>query len=161
MTTRSQGFTGWHMLAMTSAFFAVIIAVNVTMAWYASSSWSGLVADDTYVASQQFNSKAAAMRALAASGIAGHLTLRGDGIYYEIHNRDGSPAVVDSVTASFRRPVGDREDFQVTLNKLSEGRFEAAHKVKTGDWIVELISRRGDKLVMHEAERIDTAEFRE
>ncbi|MBW9052539.1 FixH family protein [Rhizobium mesosinicum] len=159
MSTRIQGFTGRHMLLTTCAFFGVIIAVNFTMAWYASSSWSGLVVENTYVASQQFNEKAAAMKAMAASGIAGELSLKRDEIHYDIRNRDGSPADVDDVVANFKRPVGDHEDFHVVLTKLSEGRFEANHAVATGDWIVEVTSRRGGEIVMHEAVRIDTAGF--
>jgi nitrogen fixation protein FixH len=159
MSTRTQGFTGRHMLLTTCAFFGVIIAVNFTMAWYASSSWSGLVVENTYVASQEFNEKAAAMKAMAASGIAGRLSLKSGEIHYDISNRDGSPAVVDDVVANFKRPVGDHEDFHVALTELSQGRFEADHAVATGDWIVEVTSRRGGEIVMHEAVRIDTAEF--
>ena len=159
MSTRTQGFTGMHMLLITCAFFGVIIAVNFTMAWYASSSWSGLVVKNTYVASQEFNGRAAAMKAMAASGIAGKLSLTSDEIHYDIRNKDGSPAVVDDVVANFKRPVGDHEDFHVGLTKLSEGRFKADRAVATGDWIVEVTSRRGGEIIMHEAVRIDTAEF--
>ncbi len=157
MTTRVHGFTGRHMLLTTCAFFGVIITVNFTMAYLASSSWSGLVVENTYVASQQFNSKAEAMKAMAASGIVGSLSFKDDAIHYDIRNRDGSPADVDEVTANFKRPVGDHEDFQVTLARTSAGRFQAVHPVAAGDWIVEILSRRNGVLVMHEAARIDTA----
>ncbi|MBB4276562.1 FixH family protein [Rhizobium mongolense] len=152
-------FTGHHMLNVMAAFFAVVIGVNVMMATFASRSWSGLVVKDTYVASQEFNSKAAAMRAMAASGISGNLSLSHDVIHYDIHNRDGSPATVQDVTVRFRRPVGDREDFQLVLTRKSEGRFEVEHHVRSGDWIVEIISRKKDVTVMQEAVRIDIAEF--
>jgi nitrogen fixation protein FixH len=45
------------------------------------------------------------------------------------------------------------------MTKLSEGRFEADHAIAAGDWIVEVTSRRSGEIVMHEAVRIDTAEF--
>ncbi|ULJ74373.1 FixH family protein [Rhizobium gallicum] len=161
---RSQGavhrtFTGHHMLIAMASFFAVVIGVNAVMATFASRRWSGLVVEDTYVASQEFNRKAAAMRAMAASGISGNLSLSHDVIHYDIKNRDGSPATVQDVTLTFRRPVGDREDFQLVLTKKSEGRFEVEHHVRSGDWIVEIISRKKDVTVMHEAVRIDMAEF--
>lgn len=69
----------------------MVIAVNVTMAFYASSSWSGLVVENTYVASQEFNGKAAAMKAMAASGVAGALTIKGREIRYEIHDKGARP----------------------------------------------------------------------
>ncbi|MBB5576555.1 MULTISPECIES: FixH family protein [Rhizobium] len=158
MSIRAQGFTGRHMLLTTVAFFGVIITVNVTMAWLASSTWSGLVVNDTYLASQEFNKNAAAMKAMTASGIAGSLSIKGREIHYDIRNNNGSPAAVDDVTANFKRPVGDHEDFAVALKKLSEGHFLADHDVATGDWIVEIVAKRGETLVMHQAVRIDTAE---
>ena len=111
----------------------VVIAVNFTMAWYASSSWSGLVAQDTYVASQQFNTRAAAMRAMAATGIHGAVTLTPQTIAYSLKQRDGTPAIADTVTAHFKRPVGDHEDFQVELVKAGEGNFTLAHAVPAGN----------------------------
>ncbi|TBG50852.1 cation transporter (plasmid) [Rhizobium leguminosarum] len=157
MKASAQGFTGLHMLLATSAFFGVVIAVNVTMAFYASSSWSGLVVKNTYVASQEFNRKAAAMKAMA--GIEGNLSIKGHEIRYDIHDKSGSPAIVDDVVLNFKRPVGDHEDFHLTLRKTAAGRFEAEHDLAEGDWIVEAISRNGGVVVMHEAKRIDTAEL--
>ncbi|WP_434715233.1 FixH family protein (plasmid) [Rhizobium sp. YTUHZ045] len=159
MKASTRGFTGLHMLLATSAFFAVVIAVNVTMAVYASSSWSGLVVENTYVASQEFNGKAAAMKAMAASGVEGALSIKGLEIRYDIHDGNGAPAIIDDVTLNFKRPVGDHEDFHLMLRKTGEGRFEADHEVAGGDWIVEAISKRNGVVVMHEAKRIDTAEF--
>ncbi len=62
-------FTGWHMVAVMALFFGTIISINFVMAWSASRSWSGLVVENAYVASQQFNGKLAETRAFAASGI--------------------------------------------------------------------------------------------
>ncbi|RWX80770.1 cation transporter [Neorhizobium lilium] len=157
MITRTPEFTGRHMLITTVTFFGVVITVNVTMAYLASSSWSGLVVENTYVASQEFNGKAAAMKAMAASGIVGSLSLKDNAIHYDLRNRDGTPADVDEVVANFKRPVGDHEDFKLALRQTAKGRFEAVHPVSAGDWIVEVTSRREGALVMHEATRIDTA----
>jgi nitrogen fixation protein FixH len=157
MIPRTPEFTGRHMLLTTVAFFGVVISVNVTMAYLASSSWSGLVVENTYVASQEFNGKAAAMKAMAASGIVGTLSLKDNAIHYNIATRDGAPADVDAVTATFKRPVGDHEDFQVALGQVSAGRFQTVHRVAAGEWIVEVLSHRQGKLVMHEATRIATA----
>ncbi|MBY3380939.1 MULTISPECIES: FixH family protein [Rhizobium] len=159
MSRTDKGFTGRHMLLTTCAFFAVVISVNVTMAWFASASWSGLVVENTYVASQQFNQKASAIKAMAATGVSGDISLRGNVFTYNLHNRDGSPAPAEEVTAAFRRPVGDHEDFTAALKKVAVGRFEVDHHVPSGDWIVELISKRDGMTILHEALRFDTAEF--
>jgi nitrogen fixation protein FixH len=43
------------MAAIMVAFFAVVIAVNVYMARLASSTFTGVVVENSYVASQHFN----------------------------------------------------------------------------------------------------------
>ncbi len=159
MSWVSKGFTGRHMLLTTCGFFAVIISVNVTMAWFASSSWSGLVVENTYVASQQFNQKASAIKAMVATGVTGAIALHGDKFTYKLHNRDGSPAQADEVEAHFRRPVGDHEDFVESLKLVVAGQFEADRHVPKGDWIVEIITKHNGVVVMHEAQRFDTAGF--
>lgn len=159
MKASTKGFTGRHMLLTTCAFFGVVISVNVTMAWFASSSWSGLVVENTYVASQQFNEKVAAIKAMNATGVSGSISVHAGVFTYRLHNRDGTPVTADAVIANFKRPVGDHEDFSETLKKVGEGLFEADRHIPSGDWIVELISRRGGTLVMHEALRFDTAGF--
>ena len=55
-------FTGWHMVVALGLFFGTIITVNLAMAYYANSTWSGLVVKNTYVASQEFNGKVADVR---------------------------------------------------------------------------------------------------
>ena len=47
--------TGKHVAMIFCGFFGIIIAVNVSMAMLASSSWTGLVVSNSYVASQKFN----------------------------------------------------------------------------------------------------------
>jgi len=48
-------FTGRHMTIIMVAFFGVVIAVNFYMASLASSSFTGIVVENSYVASQHFN----------------------------------------------------------------------------------------------------------
>ena len=50
-----RGFTGWHAFAMLFAFFGVVVAVNLFMARDALSTFGGLVVENSYVASQDFN----------------------------------------------------------------------------------------------------------
>jgi len=64
----SRPFTGWHMTAVITGFFGVVIAVNILMATLASTTFGGTVVDNSYVASQNFNRWIAAGRAQAALG---------------------------------------------------------------------------------------------
>lgn len=49
-------FTGKHITVILVAFFAVVITVNLVMARYATSTFGGVVVDNSYVAGQKFNS---------------------------------------------------------------------------------------------------------
>jgi nitrogen fixation protein FixH len=150
---REPRFTGWHMLAIMLSFFGVIFAVNFTMAYFASSSWSGLVDKDTYVASQKFNERAAAMRAIAETGVKGVLTVNSPNVHYALAIPGEGPVVADDVTANFRRPVGEHQDFSMALTPIGPGEFTATHDIPAGQWIVEIIAKRGEDVVMHEARR--------
>jgi nitrogen fixation protein FixH len=52
---RIRTFTGWHMALILIGFFAVVVGVNLLMARFASSTFGGVVVENSYVASQQFN----------------------------------------------------------------------------------------------------------
>ncbi|MDI7863551.1 FixH family protein [Rhizobiaceae bacterium n13] len=147
-------FTGWHMLGVMMLFFGTIISVNLVMAWYATHSWSGLVVQNTYVVSQQFNAKAAAAKAMAATGITGKLDLDGRSIRYVLTHPETGPVAADEVAIRFRRPVGEHQDFTLTMNREGQGVFTAEHQILAGQWIVETTSRRDGEIIMHEAVRI-------
>jgi nitrogen fixation protein FixH len=157
MTTTSQKsfvFTGWHMAGVVGLFFGTIISVNFYMAYQAITSWSGLVVENTYVASQQFNGKVAQAKALAASGIHGSFAVSADTIRYQLLGPDGQPVAADRLTVNFKRPVGEHQDFSVELSPQGEGVFVASHQVLPGHWIVEAIAERGGARILHHAERI-------
>ncbi|NTJ42498.1 cation transporter [Agrobacterium larrymoorei] len=150
-------FTGWHMLAIMLLFFGTVITVNITMAWNAVTSWSGLVVKNTYVASQQFNGKAEAAKARAASGIVGTLLIDGDSIRYDVTHAEKGVVDTDMVTLNFRRPVGESQDFSLAMDKLSANSFAARHELPPGDWIVEAVAVKDGKVIVHEGTRIDIA----
>ena len=69
-------FTGKHMLFTMVAFFGVIVTVNLIMARFAVTTWSGLVGAQHlwWPARQPFNGKAAESRAIDALGYQVKLT---------------------------------------------------------------------------------------
>ncbi len=147
-------FTGWHMLGVICLFFGTIISVNFFMAYQAIHSWSGIVVENTYVASQQFNTKVAEAKKLDASGISGILTVKDGVVRYAITDAAGQPVVAEQVVASFRRPVGDHQDFELQLADLGHGIFEAGHTVMPGHWIVEVSALHDNQRILHHTQRI-------
>lgn len=130
-------FTGRHMLVIMLAFFGVVISVNVLMAVLARTSWTGTVVENTYVASQEFNAKAAAGRAQAALGWTGTLAIADGTIAYRLVDRSGRPVPLAAVTVLFRHPAYDTRDFAVSLAPHGDG-FSRAEAVPDGVWIAEV-----------------------
>ena len=153
-TRKAFTFTGWHMLAIMLAFFGTIITVNFTMAYFATSTWSGLVVKNTYVASQEFNGKTAAIKEMLATGIAGDLSVDTKGMRYRLTLPNNVPVVADSVLAHFKRPVGEHQDFELVLTPAGDGLSLAETAVLPGSWIVEIKATKGGKMIMHEAKRV-------
>ncbi|MCA1408244.1 FixH family protein [Ensifer sp. IC3342] len=145
-------FTGWHMVAVMALFFGTIISVNCVMAWNASRSWSGLVVENAYVASQQFNGKLAETRALAARGIKGELTAE-NGLRYVLTRKGEPERAVDRVVAVLKRPVEAHEDVRVELVRDGEGVFVSTQALKPGQWIADVTSKAGGALVYRQAIR--------
>lgn len=148
-------FTGYHMVGVMVAFFGTIISVNLLMAYYATSTWSGLVVPNSYVASQEFNGKVAALQKMMATGIRGELSIVNGQIRYRLTWPEEKPVAADEVTAAFKRPVSEDQDFTVRLQPVGNGTYMLKQPVEPGHWIVELKASSGGQLIMHEAVRID------
>ena len=157
MTAKAQKpreFTGKHMLAVILAFFGVILAVNLTLATLANTSWTGLVVENTYVASQQFNKKAEEGRAQAALGWTGKLTIAWGEVRYSLTDAAGKPVALHGVKVLFRHPAYESEDKSVTLALATGQEFAAQHMPKDGVWIVEVDADAGLAEPYREVRRI-------
>lgn len=146
---KPREFTGRHMLIYILAFFAVVIGVNITMAMLARKSWTGLVVENTYVASQQFNEEARKGRAQAALGWTGKLTIASGEVRYGLVDSRGKPVPLHGVRMLFRHPAYEAEDEALTLAAASRDspgntqQFAARHTPKDGVWIVEIDASAG------------------
>lgn len=159
-TPNRREFTGRHMLIVTVGFFAVVIAVNVTMAMLARRSWTGLVVEDTYIASQRFNEEARKGRAQAALGWTGRLTIASGKVGYGLVDAQGKPVPLRGVKVLFRHPAYEAEDESVALAAATSGNtqeFVARHTPKDGVWIVEIDADAGLASPFRDVRRIMVA----
>jgi nitrogen fixation protein FixH len=131
---RTREFTGRHMLLITSAFFTVVIGVNVAMAVSASRTWTGLVVANSYVASQEFQVKSDAAHRQNAAGWTMDITYRDGRLIVQIA-ADGHELDLAEVEAFVRRPVGGNDDATVPLS-LGQGGYEGAIDLAPGVWDV-------------------------
>ena len=131
-------FTGRHMAALMVGFFAVVIAVNISMARLASGTFGGTVVDNSYVASQQFNGWLAAARAQARLGWATPVSLDA-----ARRVRLGVPGPGFAATGTARHPLGRAPDVPLSCRADGPGRLVATTPLPAGRWQVDIHVQRG------------------
>ena len=129
-----HAFTGRHMWLLVIGFFGVIIAVNVGMAIVASTSWTGLVVTNSYVASQEFEEKRLAHQAQRAAGWQAVFTYSPGLAKLVVSDGAGNPIDLGSVTLKVNRPVGGHDDQAVVFERARDGSYGASLRLAAGVW---------------------------
>lgn len=143
-------FTGWHMLAILGAFFGVVIAVNLVMARLATSTFSGEVVANSYVASQDFNHWLAEARAEAALGWRAEPVLADGKLDIALADASGRALTGAAVTAELRHPLGQSGDRVLRLNEVAPGHYVAP--LSAGRWQMRLTVLAGGHRWHHAAD---------
>ena len=138
----TREFTGRHMLAILCAFFGVTIAVNLTLAWFANSTWTGLVVANSYVASQRFNEGLEVARREQERGWRASFDLTAGSLAVRLTDKAGAPLPGLDVSVAFARPAHEGEDHTVALVSTGDGRYEAAAPLAPGLWTAEVVARQ-------------------
>ena len=139
-------FTGRHMLFITVGFFAVIVGVNLFMAYKAVGTFSGLEVKNGYIASQQFDTNRAAQLALGWNVIAG---LEGpEFLRLDFTDPDGKLIAAEdiaSIEATIGRPTERDEDQELVFERAAPGYFLAPiTPLNPGKWYVRLKANAAD-----------------
>lgn len=150
---RPREFTGRHMWAVMILFFGTIISVNLVLAYFANSSWSGLVVQNSYVASQHFDTETAAKRRQAALGWTVRTSYQ-DGVF-TVSLVDGmGRAIRDaSVEATIGHPASEREDRTIVLQADSGGTYAAPTELGAGLWEAAIVVTGTDEQLWEKAVR--------
>lgn len=149
-------FTGRHMWLVVIAFFGTIIAVNITMAVVASTSWTGLVVQNSYVASQEFEEKRLAHLAQLDAGWRSSLTYVGDVAVLSVTDGAGQPVELGEPVLQINRPVGGHDDQQVALSRQPDGTYAGPVTLGPGVWeaVVDVPSTALGPFEIHERFRV-------
>ena len=120
-------FTGRHAAAIIVAFFAVVVGVNFTMARLASSTFGGLVVENSYVASQDFNTWLAEAEKERALGWRAEFAREADGrLTMTLLDAQGRPLDGAQVTVDAVHPLGRAPDHVLAIEEAGPGRYVAA-----------------------------------
>lgn len=134
LRTPGKGFTGFHMWLVAGGFFGVIISVNIGMATLAMRSWTGLVVDNSYIASQEFEEKRLAHEAQQAAGWRATLSYLPGVARLVIVDGADVPVDLGDVSLLLNRPVGGHDDQTMTLERTAAGAYEATVALPHGVW---------------------------
>jgi nitrogen fixation protein FixH len=126
--------TGRQVLVFTVGAFGIIIAVNVVMAWKAISTFPGLEAQNTFVASQEFDTRRDAQAALGWTVAVGHERGR---VKLVITDAAGAPVQVASLNVLIGRPTSAQDDVRPDFTFVG-GLYEAEVPLEKGQWMVKL-----------------------
>ncbi len=103
----TRPLTGWHVFAMFVGAFAVIIGVNLTLAFQAVATFPGLVTKNSYIASQHFDTDRAAQDAL---GWDVQATVTDGLLRLTIADQSGTPVFPPQVSATLGRATHVADD---------------------------------------------------
>ncbi|MDE2446911.1 MAG: FixH family protein [Alphaproteobacteria bacterium] len=142
--TVAKPITGKHIAWMFIAFFGVIFAVNILMAVIAVKSWTGLVVENSYLASQQFNADVQALRKSEALGLSHVLHYANGKLLLTVTGANGQPLNTPAVKISIGRPVDNGEDQTLTATATADHAFIAETTLGSGVWTGELSAKMPD-----------------
>ncbi|WP_425099768.1 FixH family protein [Tropicibacter sp. S64] len=134
MATKDFKLTGWHVLGIFGGAFAVIIGVNIALAYNAVKTFPGLEVANSYVASQTFNDRKAAQVALGWDVKA---TLDGDRLLLSITDAAGRPVQAGKLEAKVGRPTNVSEDLDPEF-AFDGTQYVAYVDLRPGNWDVWL-----------------------
>jgi nitrogen fixation protein FixH len=136
----TKRFTGWHMTAILLGFFGVIVAVNFTMATLATRTFGGVVVENSYVASQEYNDWLKAAHAQAKLSWTAQAGL--DATRRVTVDVTATGAVVTGYAA---HPLGREADVPLKFTGVES--FRSERRLPAGRWTVHLLIRRGAEQV--------------
>jgi nitrogen fixation protein FixH len=140
MAANQALINGRHVTLMLVGFFGVIIAVNITMAHLARSSFGGTVVDNSYVASQTFNHWLAQARAQARLGWATPVML--DAHRHVVISVPGAGFAASAVA---QHPLGRADDVALAFVADGRGRLVSTTALPGGRWHLRLTIRNGEQ----------------
>lgn len=133
-------FTGKHAAAVFIGAFAVIIGVNLALAYSAVSTFPGLEVKNSYVASQEFDLRRDAQEALGWSVRA---DARDGQVILSITDTEGAPVEVAKLSAVLGRATHVKDDVEPDF-AFDGTAYVAPVDLGAGNWNIRMVARADD-----------------
>ncbi|WP_299355328.1 FixH family protein [uncultured Shimia sp.] len=127
-------FTGRHAAILFVSAFAVIITVNLVLAYSAVKTFPGLEVKNSYVASQEFDDRRAAQSELGWTVDARHA---GGLLVLSITDEQGRPVEVTSLEAILGRPTHIKDDSHPAF-QFDGTAYVAPVELSDGNWNIRM-----------------------
>ncbi|MBK0327499.1 FixH family protein [Rhodobacteraceae bacterium F11138] len=133
-------FTGRHAAILFVGAFAVIITVNLALAYNAVRTFPGVEVQNSYVASQEFNTRLAQQQALGWSVRA---DAQGGQVILSITDTDGAPVRVAELTATLGRATHVQDDIDPAF-VFDGAAYVAPVDLAPGNWNIRMVAKAAD-----------------
>lgn len=133
-------FTGRHMAATMIIGFGIVIAVNFTMAYHATSGFGGVVVKNSYVASQKFNGWLEEAQRQEALGWSARVERMADG---RLRIETEAVPTVAKLSAIARHTLGKAEPVELDFIRAEAGHYVSTQPVPPGRFTVRLTIESG------------------
>ena len=143
--------TGKHVLVFTVSAFAVIITVNLFMAWKAISTFPGLEVSNSYVASQTFDADRTAQEALAWTLVPQYEPAAKE-MWLVFTDKAGLPVVLKDLSVLIGRTTSAAQDTQPTFARVA-GAYVGKADLGRGKWMMHIEAHAEDGTLFRQ--RID------
>lgn len=144
----TRPLTGRRVAAIIAAGFAIVIGVNFYAATLAKRSFGGIVVENSYVASQDFNrwlAEAEDERALGWQAVPRRLA---DG---RVELALGGVPGAARIGAVARHPLGRQPDTALHFDPAGPDRQVSRETLPAGRWTLRIAIRAGDRLARSES----------
>ncbi|WP_116133668.1 FixH family protein [Tropicimonas sp. IMCC34043] len=132
--------TGRKVLIITVSFFAVVIGVNLSLAFLAVDTFPGLESHNSYADSQTFDADRAAQKAL---GWTAEVEVDYGVLVLTFKDRDGDPIEVATLDTLVGRPTHTRDDIRPELS-YHDGVYRGPVDLGAGHWDIHIVATASD-----------------
>ena len=142
-----SGLKGWHVLAILIGFFGSIMAVNVVMAWFAISTFSGLDGNDSYQRGLDYNKTIADAAKQEQLGWTEDVVFMDNGakVRVSVTSRETQAVAGLAMTGVIGRGATNQFDHALNFRETLPGSYEAeTGGLAPGSWLVSLNAEGAD-----------------